>query len=115
MPITKSIVVPLAAVTSSIRHAIAPRIISVGGYHLNGNATTSALYPASTSARCKPATCDSAPPLVKGTWVVQIRMLRSMKRRRSEVGDQRSESDAVLMIAAIGLPTSDLRPPISDP
>ena len=76
MPTTRSTGLPFASVTSSSRHARAPRMISAGGYHLNGTATTSALYPAATSAPLNPSTCDSAPPVVNGTCVVQIRMLR---------------------------------------
>src|SRR5438045_2628012 len=52
-------------------------MISAGGYHLNGSAATSALYPASVSARLRPSTCDSAPPVVKGTCVVQMSTLRT--------------------------------------
>src|SRR5437588_3613361 len=71
---------PLASVMSSRRHASVPRMISAGGYHLNGSAATSAWYPASVSARRRPSTCDSAPPVVKGTCVVQMSMLRIVIR-----------------------------------
>src|SRR5437588_9936857 len=71
---TRSTRCPLAAERSSMRHAIALRMISVGGYHLKGSATISARWPASISASRKPSTCDSAPPRVKGTCVVQMRI-----------------------------------------
>src|SRR6266478_1724923 len=76
IPITRSIGLPFASLRSIRRQANAPRIISAGGYHLKGRAIMSAVYPATISARLSPSTCASAPPEVKGTCVVQIRMLR---------------------------------------
>src|SRR2546423_6361096 len=77
IPTTRSTDLPFDSVTSSRRQASVPRMISAGGYHLNGSAATSALYPDSTSARRRPSTCDSAPPVVKGTCVVQMSTLRT--------------------------------------
>src|SRR3712207_7188685 len=42
----------------------------------------SALWPASWSARLKPSTCDSAPPVVNGTCVVQISTFLDRKSTR---------------------------------
>src|SRR6266576_1075131 len=101
MPITISTGLPFASVTSSIRHANVLRMISRGGYHLKGSATTSTSCPASINARLRLATCSSAPPETKGTCDVQIRMFiengleRSIANRNN--GRSRFQAIAVIM------------------
>src|SRR6056297_753350 len=65
-----SVLVPFDSLKSVSFAAMMLSTNVAAGYHLNGIDISTALWPYSSRARRRLRACSSAPPLIKGTWVL---------------------------------------------